>query len=311
MTGANGFVGAPLSALLEQRGYEVRRIVREIGPGAHSGSIPVGDIVTFTDWPRVVKHVDAIVHLAARAHVLRERAPDFAARYRAVNVESTVRLADAAARGGVRRFVFVSSVGVNGSETCGRPFTEKDPPAPGEPYAASKWEAEQALLQVQAKCGLELVIVRPPLIYGPGAKGNLLRMLELLALGIPLPLGGLSSPRSFIGLDNLCTLLVACLDTPRAAGELLLAAEPERRSTAELLETIAAAMGHRHQLWRCPMPLLMVAAAAVGKVVELKKLSAALEVDPSKAMQVLGWRPHVAFADGVRATVDAFLSSRG
>jgi nucleoside-diphosphate-sugar epimerase len=310
VTGADGFLGSRLSTVLELRGYAVRRAIRSHGRSPSLGAFVTGDLASFTGWPQLVSGVDTIVHLAARAHVLKRESLAEIAAYRAVNVDATIGLAEAAAGHGVRRFVFVSSIGVNGNETRGRAFTDADVPAPTEPYATSKWEAERALAYRQANSGMELVIVRPPLIYGPGVKGNLLRLLNLLARGLPLPLGALRRPRNFIGRDNLCDFLEACAIHPRAAGEVFLAAEPERRSTAELLNTIATAMGYRNRVWWCPLPLLGLAARAVGKRPELAKLAAALEVDSSKAIRVLGWTPRVRFDEGIAETVAWFMGTR-
>src|SRR5207302_3038937 len=184
---------------------------------------------------------------------------------RAINVDATAQLAEAAAKQHVRRFVFVSSIGVNGNETAGRAFTEADAPSPVEPYGVSKWEAERALARIHSTTRADLVVIRPPLVYGPGVKGNLLRLLKLVALGVPLPFGELRRPRSFIGVDNLCDLLLSCIVHPRAGGEVFLAAEPESRSVAELLEAMAAAMGHRNQVWRCPPRLLTLIATVIRK----------------------------------------------
>jgi nucleoside-diphosphate-sugar epimerase len=250
------------------------------------------------------------VHLAARAHELDKKAAAQVAAFQAVNVEATARLARSAAAQGVRRFVFLSSIGVNGNETCGRAFTEADAPAPQEPYAVSKLLAERELAGARGGSALEVVIVRPPLIYGPGVKGNLLRLLKLLARGWPLPLGSLRRPRSFVGLENLCDLLCACVEHPRAADELFLAAEPQPRSTAELLEALSSAMGLEHRIWPWPESMLAAIASLAGRESEFARLRCALEVDASKAGSILGWRPRLAFQDQIRATVDWFRGVR-
>jgi len=198
---------------------------------------------------------------------------------------------------------------VNGNQTHGAPFTEVMPPAPIDAYAISKWEAELALTRLLAGSGTGLTVVRPPLIYGPGVKGNLLRLMKIVATGLPVPLGSLHAPRNIIGSENLCDLLIACLDHPAAVGEVFLAAEPEPRSTAALLEAIAGRMSLSGRIWRCPLPVLGLAAALAGKRTELAKLSRALEVSPDKAMSVLGWRPVLPFDAGIAATVDWFLAA--
>jgi len=311
VTGADGFVGTRLCLLLERCGHEVRRVVRRQTRGGGPFTIATGDFASFTGWSEIVQGVDAVVHLAARAHVPANRGGSGGNNfYRAVNVHATAQLAEAAAKQHVRRFVFVSTIGVNGNKSAGRAFTEADPPSPVEPYAVSKWEAEQALAWIHSTSRAGLVVIRPPLVYGPRVKGNLLRLLKLVGLGVPLPLGELRRPRSFIGVDNLCDLLLSCIVHPRAAGELFLAAEPESRSVAEFLEAMAAAMGHRNQVWRCPPYLLRLIATVIGKRAELAKLESALQIDPSKAMTILNWRPRTAFSDGVSAMVADFLMAR-
>jgi nucleoside-diphosphate-sugar epimerase len=303
-------VGTRLSALIEQQGYGVRRAIRAPGGTIGDQIFPVGDLESFRDWPQLVSGADALVHLAARAHEIRRADDETASLVHAVNVDATLKLAAAAARSGVRRFVFLSSVGVNGNETKRKAFTETDRPSPAEVYAISKWEAEQKLAQIQAETGMQVTIVRPTLIYGAGAKGNVLRVLKTVASGLPLPFGALCNARSFIGLDNLCDLILRCVESPQAAGEVFLAAEPERHSTAEFFRCVAFAMGHRHQIWRWPSPLLRAAASIAGRQRDLHKLSSALEVNPAKAMNALGWRPNVSFCDGIAAMVEWFLAQR-
>jgi nucleoside-diphosphate-sugar epimerase len=233
---------------------------------------------------------------------LRDQAPDTASLYQAINVDGTRQLAEAAA-GSVRRFVFVSSIGVNGESTNGGPFKESDAPAPVGAYAKSKWLAEENLRDMRSSAKMEIVIVRPSMVYGPGAKGNLLRLLNLVATRLPLPLGSLRNPRSFIGVRNLCDLLVRCVERREAADELFLAAEPNPRSTAELLEALAAQMGHANQIVQCPLPFLRTMARLAGRQEDLVKLSASLEVDASKARHVLDWHPRTSFEEEIQTTV--------
>src|SRR5579872_4032100 len=259
VTGAGGFIGTRLCALAELRGYSVRRVVRARPESDGARTIVVPELTGFADWVQLVDGMDVVIHLAARAHEVGTLTPDASSVYRAANVEVTRRLALAAAGNSDRRFVFLSSVGVNGQATTGRAFTEADAPAPTGPYAVSKWEAERQLDDLASRSGMQVVRVRPPLVYGPGVRGNLLRLLQMVARGIPLPLGGLRRPRSFIGRDNLCDLLLACVDAPGAANELFLVAEPKPRSTGELLEAICAAMGFRHRFFHLPAPVLHLA----------------------------------------------------
>jgi UDP-N-acetyl-alpha-D-quinovosamine dehydrogenase len=311
VTGADGFVGRRLCLLLERCGHEVRRVVRKQTHSEGPPTIATGDFAHFTDWSEILRGVDAVVHLAARAHVLAKESRSAGdGLYQAVNVHATAQLAQAAAKQNVRRFLFVSSIGVNGNETAGRAFTEADAPSPVEPYAVSKWEAEQTLARIHSATRADLVVIRPSLVYGPGVKGNLLRLLRLVALGIPLPFGDLRCPRSFIGVDNLCDLLLSCIVHPRAGGELFLAAEPEFRSVAEFVEAVASGMGYRNQVWRCPPRVLRLVATLLGKGAELTKLQGPLQVDPSKAMTLLNWRPRTTFSDGVAAMVADFARAR-
>jgi nucleoside-diphosphate-sugar epimerase len=310
VTGADGFIGRRLCLVLQNRGAVVRRAVR-IEPSPRGvNTFATGDLAKFVGWRELAGGVDCVVHLAGRAHVTSKHSPNDVASYRPVNVDATLRLAEAAVAEGVKRFVFVSSIGVNGNQTRGAPFTEAKLPAPVDAYAISKWEAEMALTRLLAGSGTGLVIVRPPLVYGPGVKGNLLRLMKIVATGLPVPLGSLHAPRNIIGSENLCDLLMACLEHPAAAGEVFLAAESESQSTATLLEAIAARMSPPGRVWRCPLPLVHVAAALAGRSTELAKLSRPLEVDAGKALNVLGWRPVLPFADGIAATVDRFQLDR-
>jgi nucleoside-diphosphate-sugar epimerase len=306
ITGAGGFIGSRLCALAELHGYAVLRVVRVRRKPDGGRTIVIPELTGFEDWPRLVSGVQVVIHLAARAHEIGSLQPDADDAYRAVNVEVTRHLAMAAANSDVSRFVFLSSIGVNGPATRGRAFTEADAPAPAEPYAVSKWEAEQALAEVASRTRMQVVVVRPPLVYGPGARGNLLRLLQLVARGVPLPLGGLRRPRSLIARDNLCDLLLTCVEHPGAANEVFLAAEPERRSTAELAEAISSAMGFRHQIFRLPEPILSAAATLLTVRPELEKMRSELQLDARKAQSRLGWRPRVTFEEEIGATVRWF-----
>jgi nucleoside-diphosphate-sugar epimerase len=306
VTGADGFVGRALVCRLRDAGHSVLEVTR-----ARSGQdvVAIGDIGAFDDWTRLTSGVSGIVHVAARAHVLKESAADPLAEFRRVNVAPTIRLARAAAVCGVRRFVFLSSIGVNGTSST-RPFTIDDVPNPSEPYALSKLEAEQGLLEVAAGTSLEVVRVRPPLIIGAGAKGNLLRLMRLVDSGLPLPLGGVRNHRSFIELNDLCDLLLLCLFEPRAAGELLLAADGESISTSELLRRIAAALGRRARILSVPPWLLSLAASSVGVRGTLERMTSSLLVDSGHARACLGWQPRRGLDAGIRDMARAYRQSR-
>lgn len=306
VTGADGFIGGVLCAALEREGRKVVRVVRRAdGPGNDRRVVP--DLAQLDALAHAFRGAQAVVHLAARAHVLRETETDPAAAYARTNVDGTAHVAEAAARAGLRRVVLVSSIGVNGTYTSGTPFTESQPPAPAEPYAASKLAAELRLREVAKQHSLEFAILRPPMVYGPGVKGNLRRLLSLVHSGLPLPLASLDNRRSLIGVENLGDLITLCIDHAAARGELFLAAEPEVHSTPGLLRDIAAAMGCRSRLFRCPPPLLGAATRLVGLERPYARLAGSLEVSADKASRVLGWRPRVSYENGMRQTIAAYL----
>jgi len=302
VTGADGFIGQSLCTELEHRGHDVRRITRR---STGAGRIPVADLYADGALQDVLENMEAVVHLAGRAHVVRDTALDPAAEFQRANVDGTRRLASRALDAGVRRLVFVSSVHVNGMATWGVPFTEADVPAPTDAYARSKLEAERLLQQIAAD-RLELVVVRPPMVYGPGVKGNFLRLLSLVDAGAPLPLGSVANKRSLIGVHNLSELLALCVEHPAAAGQLFLAAEPAARATPELLRTLAAAMQRPARVFPFPVPLLRMAATTLGVRAEFEKLCSSLEVCGTKARTLLGWKPGMSYEAGIASTVAWF-----
>jgi nucleoside-diphosphate-sugar epimerase len=305
VTGADGFIGSVLCGVLSERGHRVIRIVRkELGPGTDRRVVT--DLASAHALDAAVAGADVVVHLAARAHILRETHQDPEAAFRRANVDATARLVETAARAGVSRFVFVSSIGVNGNQTHGRPFTESDVPAPVEPYARSKLAAEQALRTVADRFAMETVIVRPPLVYGAGVKGNFLRLLSLVDRGVPLPLAAIDNRRNLIGVENLGELLALCVESREAAGEVFLAAEPEVHSTPQLLQAIAAAMGKPARLVNIPPGILCASARLLGLQGQFEKLCGSLEVSSERARRVLGWSPSVDFATGIARTVSWF-----
>jgi UDP-glucose 4-epimerase len=298
VTGADGFIGARLSAVLASGGHVVKGVRRA----------DTGDIGPDTDWAPLLTGSDAVIHLANRAHVTNESHANPLREFRRINTLGTLRLAEVAAQEGVRRFVFVSSIGVNGIRTSGEPFTERAAPNPVEPYSVSKLEAEEGLRALADRSSLELVIVRPPLVYGPNVKGNLLRLLRLVEKGIPLPLGSVYNSRSFVGVQNLAELLLICAEHPAAAGQLFLAADGYDVSTAQLLNTMARAMHRRSRVFRFPFRALHAVAALAGRAKELERLTGSLQVDASRAASLLGWRAATPFVDGVGEMVDSYMS---
>jgi nucleoside-diphosphate-sugar epimerase len=292
ITGASGFVGAALAERLERNGRKVRRSVRQ---ARRPGDVATGDIGPDTDWSEAVAGVDAVVHCAARAHVLREEISDPLSAFRAVNRDGTLALARAAARAGARRFVFVSSIGVNGGTTDGRPFAPSDVPHPHTPYGVSKWEAEQGLAAIATETGMEVVVVRPPLVIGPGAKGNLGTIAGLIRRGLPIPLGGITqNKRDLVSLPVLVDLLALCVDHPSAAGQLLLVADGVTRSTAGIVRAVMAAEGVSGRMLPVPAAWLGAALSAIGRTAMREQLLGDLEVDIGATRNVLGWQPDAA-----------------
>lgn len=307
VTGADGFIGSAACELLESHGHAIRRVVRAPVPGPHAYHA-VGDIAEAV-WEPVLQGADAIVHLAARAHVLKERDPAAAERaFIRANVHATSRLLHSAVRSGVRRFVFLSSIGVNGASTDGRAFRELDEPMPEEPYARSKLQAEQLIRDIP-RGQLEAVIVRPPLVYGPRAKGNFLRMLQLVRSGVPLPLASVRNRRNLVGLRNLCEFLRLSLEHPRAQGETFLIAEPEARSTPEILSALYSAFGMRNRLFQCPPGVLEKTTRLLGLHRQFAKLCSSLEIDASKAFELLDWRPAISFEAEMARTTEWFAQT--
>jgi UDP-glucose 4-epimerase len=312
VTGASGFVGTAVREALAQRGHALRLAVRRTAVAAGADeTVPVGDIDDATDWTAALAGVDAVVHLAARVHVMHETATDALTEFRRVNTAGTERLARAAAAAGVRRFVYASSIKVNGEGTGPRPYTRDDRPAPKDPYGVSKWEAEQALARVAADTGLEVVVVRPPLVYGPGVRGNFLRLLKVARLGLPLPFGAAKNLRSLVYVKNLADLLATAVAHPAAPGKTYLASDGDDLSTAQLCTQLARALGKTPRLLPVPVALLRAAAGAAGRTAEFQRLFGSLQVDPSPATTELGWRPPFGVAQGLAETCAWFaLSAR-
>lgn len=289
VTGATGFLGRAVVGRLETRGRPVRAAVRrDAGPGA----VAVGDISPETDWSEALRGVDTVVHCAARAHVLKDTAADPLARFRAVNVDATAALARQAIQAGVRRFVFISSIGVNGAETQGTPFRHDDPPRPHSPYAVSKHEAEQGLKRIAAETGLQVVIIRPPLIVGPDPKGNLATLNRLIARGLPLPFGlATKNRRDLVSRDVLVDLIETVIDHPAAAGQTFLVSDGAAISTRVLLERMAAAQGRSLTLLPVPPALLAVPLKLMGRGAMASQLFGDLEVDIAHTRETLDWTP--------------------
>lgn len=300
VTGGSGFLGCAVLQALHLRGVHpltasVRSTDVNLLPELHLKQ--VAGLGPDTDWKACVQGVNTVIHCAARAHVIKDKTVDPLAEYRMINVAGTLALARQAAEAGVRRFVFISSIKVNGELTLsGRRFLPDDTPAPEDAYAISKLEAERGLMAISRDTGMEIVIIRPPLVYGPGVKGNFAAMIRWISGGMPLPLGAVHNRRSLVALDNLVDLIVLCADrerSPRAANEVFLIADGEDVSTTELLRKVARAYGVKPRLLPVPAPWMRFAAGLLGKGAVADRLLGSLVVDSLKARDLLGWRPVV------------------
>ncbi|WP_273807638.1 MULTISPECIES: NAD-dependent epimerase/dehydratase family protein [unclassified Pseudomonas] len=316
VTGAGGFVGAALVRQLQAKGYRVVAAQRQPAVASVAGRvIPViRELSADTDWSAPLAGVDTVIHLAARVHQLGEQPGEASeARYDEVNRAATLKLARDALAAGVRRFIFVSSIKVNGDWTLpGKPFRADDLPAPTDAYARSKAAAEQQLLALMAETGLEVVIVRPPLIYGPGVKANVARLLDTLARGVPLPLGGVRhNRRSLLALENLLDLLILCIVAPKAAGAILLVSDDEDLSTAELLESLAEGLGRKPRLIAVPSAWLEWGARLLGRGEVAQRLCGSLQVDIQPTKTLLGWQPPLSARTALRALGAQRASAEG
>lgn len=304
VTGANGFVGGALCKGLLCHALAVRGVTRSAGvlPLGVEGFV-VADMDGTANWHGTLQDCNAVVHLAARVHVMQEASADPLAEFRRVNVDGTLNLARQAAAAGVRRFVFISSIGVNGSVSFQRPFTADDEAAPHSPYAVSKYEAELGLRVLAAETGLEVVIIRPPLVYGLGAPGNFGALMHAVQRGWPLPLGAIHNKRSLVALDNLVDFIALCVHHPNAANQTFLVSDGEDVSTAELVRRMARAMGKTPRLIPVPRWLLRWGAVLLGRRDVVQRLCGNLQLDISKARKMLGWKPPCSVDEGLRQAV--------
>jgi nucleoside-diphosphate-sugar epimerase len=274
-----------------------------ISPAPSVEAVAVGEIGATTDWSAAVSGIDAVVHLAARVHVTGDNARTGERLFRAVNVDGAAGLASAARRAGIRRFILASSTTVYGARNVGAPFGESSSPAPTTPYARSKLDGEHAVSAALAGSGTELVVLRPPLVYGPGAKGNFARLVRLVELGVPLPLASVRNRRSLLFVGNLVDGIVHALDHPAAAGGTYNVTDLRDFSTPELISGIAAALGRRPRLVPCPVGILRTAAALAGRSEELSRLIDDMEVDASRMRAGLGWEPPYTLEQGLAESV--------
>ena len=312
VTGANGFVGRALCRELRHHNWPVIAVLRREGDRTEGCETHlVEDIGPDTEWEAALAEVESVVHLAARVHVMREGTADPLAAYRHTNVDGTLQLARVAAAGTrVKRFVYVSSVKVLGKTSPNGSFTESSFPNPQDPYAISKWEAENGLAEIACGSGMDLVILRPPLVYGPGVKGSFLSLLRLVDLGLPLPLGAITNRRSLLYLGNLVDAIRLCLSRPTAPGRTFLLRDSEDLSTTELIRRLAAALGRRTALFSMPEPLLWITARCVGRRAEAERLLGSLTVDDRRIRAELAWKPPYTVNEGLAQTV-AWFRTKG
>ena len=301
VTGATGFVGRQLIPLLTAHGYHVRAATRR--PAEYADAFVVGEIGPKTDWEQALEGIDCVIHLAGRAHVLEETATDPLSLYRTVNVEGTRCLARAAVNAGVSRFIYISSIKVNGESTAEKPFTAGDEPAPLDAYGITKHEAETALWEEVDQRQTEACVIRPPLVYGPQVKGNLQRLIRLVRSRLPLPLGSVRNARSLVSVDNLNDLIIRCVDHPSVASRTFLVSDGDDLSTVELIGQIGSAMGCKVRLLPVPPGLLRSVFRLAGRSGEYERLCGSLQVDIAETRQILNWSPPVSVTEGIRKMV--------
>ncbi len=311
VTGATGFVGNVLCTTLAQRGYVVRATLRREGPipACVGEKVIVGDIGPGTDWSEALAGIDLVIHAAARVHVLNDAA-DSAGEYLRTNGHGTRRLALDAAHAGVRRFVYLSSVKVNGEQTIGTAFTAQDAPSPQDAYGSSKALGERFVTEIGTQTRMEVAIVRPPLVYGPGVRANFRRLLSWVDRGWPLPLDSVHNRRSLVSVWNLCDLLLRVLEHPEASGGTWMVSDDEDLSTPELVRRIATAMGRKARLLPVPVGLLRLAARLLLRRAEMERLCGSLAVDVSQTRNRLAWAPPLTTDDALRRTVAWYLSEQ-
>lgn len=309
VTGATGFVGTALCHALRARGTRFVAAVRTANGSAEQ--VSVGNIDVDTSWSDALNGCDTVIHLAARVHVMADAEANPLDAYRRANVAATLNLARQAVQAGVKRFIFVSSVKVNGEATSSRPFTAFDVPAPCDPYGQSKWEAELALQELARVTGLELVIVRPPLVYGPGVKANFLNLIRLVQSGLPLPFGRAAGLRSMVAVDNLVHLLIHCASHPNAPGGVFMVSDGEDITVGDVAKLIAIGMNKRVLLVPIPVAVLRAIARVLGAARVADRLFGSLQVDMRNTQERLEWQPDVTAQAAIRETVKAYLVLKG
>jgi nucleoside-diphosphate-sugar epimerase len=305
VTGANGFVGSALVLKIAEAETGVIRIAVRKSTRLFPKRVEIVEnleLAESTDWTAALKNIDVVIHCAARAHLLKDNASDPLTEFRKVNTAGTLSLAQQAATAGVKRFIFISSLGVNGAETFTKPFLADDTPLPHSPYAQSKFEAERGLSELSEKTKMSVVVIRPPLVYGSNAPGNFGALMRIVKKRIPLPLGRVTNKRSFVFLDNLIDLISLCVVHPNAANQIFLISDDEDLSTTQLLEKMGKVFNKRAMLLPVPVGLLNAAAKLVGKAKVAQQLLGSLQVDIQKTKSLLGWTPPFSVDEGLRKT---------
>jgi nucleoside-diphosphate-sugar epimerase len=312
ITGVSGFVGTALATTVYGNGFSVVGAVRSLSETIPDfvEQISIGNIIFDTNWKDSLNNIDVVVHLAARVHVMQDTSSNPLEEFRRINTKATINLARQAAESGVKRFIYLSSIKVNGESTGpGAPFTEKDEYIPVDPYALSKYEGEVGLLELAKKTQMEVVIIRPPLVYGPGVKANFQSMMKWLYKGVPLPFGSIDNKRSLVALDNLVDLILTCIDHPAAVNQVFLVSDGIDLSTTELLQRVAIALGKKPILLPVNQQLLKWGLKLVGKKDLAQRLCGSLQVDISKAQKLLNWTPAISVEKALRKTAEVFKNS--
>lgn len=310
LTGSTGFVGKAVEDELVMQQHKVVSLARHAPSNGFKDLVRfhIADVANVSDWLSLLEGIDVVIHSAARVHVMNDATNDPLEEFRKVNARATLNLARQAASSGVKRFVFLSSIKVNGEVTeSGSFFLPSDTSVPLDPYGLSKYEAEQGLLTIAKETGMEVVIIRPPLVYGPGVKANFASMLKWINKGVPLPFGTVHNQRSLVALDNLVSFIIHCIDHPKAANEVFLISDGEDVSTTELLRKVARAFGKGSILMPVPVLLMTLAAKLIGKGDVANRLFGSLQVDSSKARELLGWKPVITMDEQLKKTADAYL----
>ncbi len=311
VTGASGFVGSSLLGGLQGLNYELVATSRKpLHYTAGIREVLVNAIDAKTDWADALVGCDIVIHCAARVHIMNDDVSDSLSAFREVNAAGALELARQAADAGVKRFVFLSSIKVNGELTEGEPFAPEDKFIPTDPYGLSKYEAEQGLLALAKETGMEVVIIRPPLVYGPGVRANFASMMKWVNKGVPLPLGAVHNQRSLVALDNLVSFIIHCIDHPKAANKVFLISDGEDVSTTELLKKVAKAFDKRAFLLPIPVSWMTFAAKLIGNADVASRLFGSLQVDSSKARELLGWEPVITMDEQLKKTAEAYLNEK-